>query len=60
VHPKSQTPGARLLALALTLDLVIEGEGCPDKIAFMDIARREGLKSALAWRDARFRPAAER
>jgi enoyl-CoA hydratase/carnithine racemase len=41
---------------ALALDLVIEGEGCPDKIAFMDIARREGLKSALAWRDARFPP----
>ena len=34
---------------ALTVDLVIEGEGCPDKVAFMDIARR-----ALAWRDARF------
>ena len=41
---------------ALALDLMIEGEGCPDKIAFMDIARREGLKSALAWRDARFPP----
>jgi enoyl-CoA hydratase/carnithine racemase len=41
---------------ALTLDLVIEGEGSPDKAAFMDIARREGLKGALAWRDARFRP----
>jgi len=39
---------------ALTMDLVIEAEGCPDKIAFMDIARREGLKRALAWRDARF------
>jgi enoyl-CoA hydratase len=45
---------------ALALDLVIEGEGCPDKIAFMDIARREGLKSALAWRDARFAAAVER
>jgi enoyl-CoA hydratase len=45
---------------ALALDLVIEGEGCPDKVAFMDIARREGLKSALDWRDARFRPAGDR
>src|SRR2546429_135409 len=45
---------------ALALDLVIEGEGCRDKIAFMDIARREGLKSALAWRDARFRPLSPR
>jgi enoyl-CoA hydratase len=39
---------------ALAIDLAIEGAGSPDKIAFMDIARREGLKAALAWRDARF------
>jgi enoyl-CoA hydratase/carnithine racemase len=44
---------------ALAIDLAIEGAGSPDKIQFMDIARREGLKAALAWRDARFpsRPA---
>jgi enoyl-CoA hydratase/carnithine racemase len=39
---------------ALAIDLAIEGAGSPDKIAFMEIARREGLKAALAWRDARF------
>jgi enoyl-CoA hydratase/carnithine racemase len=39
---------------ALQTDLLIEGEGSPDKIAFFDIARRDGLKAALAWRDARF------
>jgi enoyl-CoA hydratase len=39
---------------ALAIDLGIEGAGSPDKIAFMDIARRGGLKAALAWRDARF------
>jgi enoyl-CoA hydratase len=39
---------------ALAIDLGIEGPGSPDKIAFMDIARRDGLKAALAWRDARF------
>jgi enoyl-CoA hydratase len=39
---------------ALAIDLAIEVAGSPDKIAFMDIARREGLKAALAWRDARF------
>jgi enoyl-CoA hydratase/carnithine racemase len=39
---------------ALAIDLDIEGAGSPDKIAFMDIARRDGLKAALAWRDARF------
>jgi enoyl-CoA hydratase/carnithine racemase len=41
---------------ALAIDLGIEGPGSPDKIAFMDIARRDGLKAALAWRDARFPP----
>lgn len=40
---------------ALRIDLLIEGEGSPDKIRFMEIARAEGLKAALAWRDARFR-----
>jgi len=39
---------------ALAIDLAIEGAGSPDKIQFMDTARREGLKAALAWRDARF------
>jgi enoyl-CoA hydratase/carnithine racemase len=39
---------------ALAIDLAIEGAGSPDKIVFMDIARRDGLKAALAWRDARF------
>jgi enoyl-CoA hydratase len=39
---------------ALAIDLAIEGAGSPDKRQFMDIARRDGLKAALAWRDARF------
>jgi enoyl-CoA hydratase len=38
----------------LAIDLAIEGAGSPDKMEFMDIARRDGLKAALAWRDARF------
>jgi enoyl-CoA hydratase len=44
---------------ALAIDLAIEGAGSPDKMQFMEIARRDGLKAALAWRDARFpkRPA---
>jgi hypothetical protein len=45
---------AEALEAALEIDLGIEGQGSPDKIAFMAIARREGLKAALAWRDARF------
>ena len=46
------------LEAALEIDLAIEGAGSPDKVQFMDIARREGLKAALAWRDARFPKAA--
>jgi enoyl-CoA hydratase/carnithine racemase len=42
------------LESALAIDLEIEGPGSPDKFAFMNIARTEGLKAALAWRDARF------
>jgi enoyl-CoA hydratase len=38
----------------LAIDLAIEGAGSSDKKQFMDIARREGLKAALSWRDARF------
>ncbi|MFT4098942.1 MAG: enoyl-CoA hydratase/isomerase family protein [Rhodoblastus sp.] len=42
------------LEAALAIDLEIEGPGSPDKMAFMEIARADGLKAALAWRDARF------
>jgi enoyl-CoA hydratase len=42
------------LDVALDIDLHIEGEGSLDKVQFMEIARREGLRAALAWRDARF------
>jgi enoyl-CoA hydratase len=42
------------LETALAIDLEIEGPGSPDKLAFMSIARADGLKAALAWRDARF------
>ena len=39
---------------ALAIDLGIEGAGSPDKIQFMEMAARNGLKAALTWRDARF------
>jgi enoyl-CoA hydratase len=42
------------LDAALDIDLVIEGEGSDDKRQFMEIARKDGLKAAIAWRDARF------
>jgi enoyl-CoA hydratase len=39
---------------ALDIDLGIEGEGSIDKQRFMEIARKDGLRAAIAWRDARF------
>jgi enoyl-CoA hydratase len=42
------------LAEALEIDTRIEGEGMPSKTAFLDIARKEGLRAAIAWRDGRF------
>jgi enoyl-CoA hydratase len=42
------------LNAALDIDLAIEGEGSDDKHKFMEIARKDGLRQAIAWRDARF------
>ncbi len=44
------------LAAALDIDHAIESHGSPDKRRFMDLAREQGLKAALAWREARFKP----
>jgi enoyl-CoA hydratase len=40
---------------ALDIDHAIESAGSPDKKRFMDLAREQGLKAALAWREARFK-----
>jgi len=42
------------LNAALDIDLAVEGKGSDDKRRFMEIARKEGLRRAIAWRDARF------
>lgn len=42
------------LAAALDIDHEIESRGSPDKRRFMEIARAEGLRAAIAWRDRRF------
>ena len=42
------------LEAALDIDTQIEGEGTEDKRRFLEIARRDGLRAAIAWRDARF------
>jgi long-chain acyl-CoA synthetase len=43
------------LDAALDIDHAIESAGSPDKKRFMDLAREQGLKAALAWREARFK-----
>jgi len=45
----------KALDTALDIDHAIESHGSPDKRAFMDIGREQGLKAALAWREARFK-----
>ena len=42
------------LAMALDIDVLIESMDTPESTQFAEIARRDGLKAALAWRDARF------
>jgi len=44
----------KALAAALDIDHEIESRGSPDKRRFMEIARAEGLRAAIAWRDRRF------
>lgn len=48
------------LDTALDIDHAIESHGSPDKRRFMDLAREQGLKAALAWREARFDPERKR
>ncbi len=43
------------LEAALDIDLQIEGEGTDGKRQFLDIARRDGLRAAILWRDARLK-----
>jgi enoyl-CoA hydratase len=41
------------LESALEIDTLIEGEGMPTKREFLSIARSDGLRAALNWREAR-------
>jgi enoyl-CoA hydratase len=43
------------LLQALETDILIESSGGPERSEFNRIRREQGLKAALAWRDARFR-----
>ena len=42
------------LEQALATDIVIEGQGSPDKQMFLEKLREGGLKAALEWRESRF------
>ena len=41
------------LEMALDQDLLIEAEGTATKREFLEIARTQGLRAAIAWRDSR-------
>ena len=41
------------LEMALDQDILIEGEGTATKREFLEIARTQGLRAAIAWRDAK-------
>ncbi len=42
------------LAVAMETEVQLEAMETPEGKTFRDIARKDGLKAALAWRDARF------
>jgi enoyl-CoA hydratase len=44
---------AEALESALQIDILIEGEGMETKRLFLEIARDQGLRAAIDWRDAR-------
>jgi len=43
------------LDAALEIDIEIESDESPERIEFNSIRKEQGLKAALAWRDARFK-----
>jgi enoyl-CoA hydratase len=42
------------LLAAVDIDIFIESSGGPERAEFNRIRKEQGLKAALAWRDARF------
>ena len=56
VHRSYEIMGMRqALEAALDIDILIESTMTPEKAEFKRIREGEGLKAALAWRDAKFR-----
>lgn len=55
INQTMQTMGMdQALEAALEADIALEGAGSDDKREFLSRLRKGGLRSALAWRDARF------
>lgn len=55
IHRTYEIMGMRqALLAALDTDVLIESTGGPERAEFNRIRREQGLKAALAWRDARF------
>lgn len=53
IHRSLETAGLRrALQDALDLDIRIETTDTPESIAFIDVLEKEGLKSALKWRES--------
>ena len=42
------------LKKSLEIDYQIESRGSPDKKKFMEVARKEGMRAAIKFRDTRF------
>jgi enoyl-CoA hydratase len=43
------------LETALDIDTVLTSLDTPDRVKFREVSKREGLKAAIAWREARFK-----
>jgi len=47
------------LEAALDIDLLIEGQGMETKRLFLEVARKDGLRAAIDWRDQRMKERSE-
>ena len=52
--PVSELFLSEALEKSLEIDYQIESKGSPDKKKFMEIARKEGMRKAIKFRDSRF------
>ncbi len=43
------------LETAVDIDTILTSLGSPDRLEFREISKRDGLKAAIAWREARFK-----